>query len=162
MKSWRGWIITDDKVFKVLANVKPYYLNVDNLKAYTFKHLNRVCLNQFHSVLYVQTMLFSLFKSSNVFHNNGKQRKFVVDLVVKPACMRADSWEAAQKLSIPEEFLFLFHTVEPHFLSHQLWQELKLIRKIGEGRKHKSNLSLSLSLYKTSLVIFEKNVKSVW
>ena len=104
-------------------------------------------------------MFFSLFKSSNVFHNNGIQRKFVVDLVVKPACMRADSWEAAQKLSIPEEFLFLFHTVEPHFLSHQLWQELKLIRKIGEGRKHKFNLSLSLS--KTSLVIFEKNVKSV-
>ena len=88
-------------------------------------------------------MFFSLFKSSNVFHNNGKQRKFVVDLVVKPACMRADSWEAAQKLSIPEEFLFLFHTVEPHFLSHQLWQELKLIRKIG-------NLSLSLSLQNIS------------
>ena len=101
-------------------------------------------------------MLFSLFKSSNVFHNNGKQRKFVVDLVVKPACMRADSWEAAQKLSIPEEFLFLFHTVEPHFLSHQLWQELKLIRKIGN-----LSLSLSLSLYKTSLVIFEKNFNDI-
>ena len=43
---------------------------------------------------------------------------FVVELEVKPVRMRAGSWEAAQKLCTPEEYLFLFHTVEPHFRSY--------------------------------------------